>query len=66
MVGFFEEKEGVKSSIRLNSFISLIAGILYIFFATYSHQLDANSIAIFFGLLVAAFTPKLVQKFAEK
>jgi len=65
MVGFFEEKEGVKSSIRLNSFVALLSGIGYVFFATYTNQLDANSLAVFFGLLVGGFAPKVVQKYAE-
>lgn len=65
MVGFFEEKEGIKSSVRLSSFIALIFSIGYVFFATYTNQLDANSLAVFFGLLVAAFAPKVVQKYAE-
>ena len=64
--GFFEEAPGVKSSIRLQSFVALLAGIGISAFAIGTKQLDANVIALVTMFIVGAFTPKVVQKFAEK
>ncbi len=67
MTGFFEEKEGVKSSTRLNSFIllwaliGLDAGLLL-----YTKvPIDANFITFNFLLLIAVFAPKYLHKLAE-
>ncbi|KKK60090.1 hypothetical protein LCGC14_3027840 [marine sediment metagenome] len=69
-VGFFEEKEGVKSSTRLNSFILLFALIgldagwlLYV--EHIQNPIDANFIAFNFLVLIAIFTPKFLHKLAE-
>jgi hypothetical protein len=80
-VGFFYETRTKKSSIRLYSFISLMAGILYAFTliildAIVKLRLDdngnsgvdmlnMNSLVIFLGFLVGAFAPKVISKFAE-
>jgi len=65
-IGFFEESENVKSSMRLYSFIALLAAIAMCFYAMASNQLDANVITTVSMFLIAAFAPKTVQKFAEK
>ena len=65
-VGFFEESEGVKSSTRLYSFITLLFTFVVVLYAVVTVQLDANILAIFYGGLTAGFAPKVVQKFAEK
>ena len=68
--GFFEEKEGVKSSTRLNSFILLFALIgldagwlLYV--EHIQNPIDANFIAFNFLILLCVFTPKYLHKLAE-
>ncbi len=67
MTGFFDEKEGVKSSTRLNSFILLFALIgldagmlLYV-----KAPIDANFITFNFIFLLGVFTPKYLHKLAE-
>ena len=66
-VGFFEEKEGVKSSTRLNSFILLFAligldaGMLFYV----QGAIDQNFIAFNFLVLLCVFTPKYLHKLAE-
>jgi quinol-cytochrome oxidoreductase complex cytochrome b subunit len=64
--GFFEEKEGVKSSTRLFSFILLI---FYCVFTTYwsfsNNKIDSNYIIFSFIILVAVFAPKYLHKLAE-
>jgi len=67
-VGFFEESEGVKSSTRLGSFISLF----FLFgFDILLSQADGFNIDYDFTLfnllwLVAVFVPKYLHKLAEK
>lgn len=65
-VGYFEESPGNKSSMRMNSFIALIAAILLSFFALATKQLDVNVLGLITVFLVGAFAPKAVQKFAER
>ena len=65
-IGYFEEAEGVKSSMRLMCFIALVTGILLSFFIIWQKQLDVNSITLITIWVVAAFAPKAVQKYAEK
>ena len=66
MIGFFEEKQGVKSSTRLNSFILLI---FYCIFTTYwafsNNKIDSNYIIFSFIILIAVFAPKYLHKLAE-
>jgi len=62
--GFFEEKNGVKSSMRLMSFISLIAAMGLAGLTIYTNNQDG--IILTFGFLLGAFAPKAVQKFAEQ
>jgi len=64
-IGFFEEAEGVKSSMRMNCHISLWAGIAIALFSVATNQVDANTIALSTLFIVAAFAPKAIQKFAE-
>jgi hypothetical protein len=63
--GYFEEAPGVKSAMRLQSFISLWIGAGIACFAIGTKQLDVNVIALVTLFIVAAFVPKAVQKFAE-
>lgn len=63
-VGFFEEKKGVYSSMRLMSFISLLAAMGLAGLTIYTNNQDG--IVLSFGFLLGAFAPKAVQKFAEQ
>ena len=64
--GFFEEDNGKISSMRLMSFIALIAAIIFGFLTILLKDVNAtNGIYITFGFLLAAFAPKALQKFAE-
>ena len=60
--GFLEEKEGVKSSMRLFSLLTLIFTFAVIGWQVYAQQVDY---LLCLTLLCAAFAPKLLQKFAE-
>lgn len=64
-VGFFDESEGVKSSMRLMCFISLMIAASISFFSIWTKQLDVNVIAIVVLFVVGAFAPKAIQKYAE-
>ncbi|ELS05161.1 hypothetical protein Xen7305DRAFT_00049030 [Xenococcus sp. PCC 7305] len=67
--GFFCENNGNRSSMRLMSFIALIAAIVF-GAVTIMNSGNTNSntdgIYITFGFLLSAFAPKAVQKFAEE
>lgn len=67
-VGYFEEKSGKKSSMRLMSFASLIMsgifGLITVLLERDGIQ-SVNGIYITFGFLLGAFAPKTIQKFAE-
>ena len=71
-VGFFEEKEGVKSSTRLMSFLLLF--FVFAFDIGYLVgqvqlgkvlQVDMNFITINIVFLIGVFAPKYLQKLAE-
>ena len=62
---FFQDGNGNKSSMRLMSFIALIAGIIFGLITTLSGCTGPEGIYITFGFLLAAFVPNAIQKFAE-
>ena len=67
--GFFSEDNGNKSSMRLMSFVALIAAIIFGGLTILTDSDKSNNtdgIYITFGFLLAAFAPKAVQKFAEE
>jgi len=61
--GFFEEAPGVKSSIRLQMFLTLIFAFLIIGYQVYKK--DGADFELALLLLSAAFVPKVISKFAE-
>ena len=65
--GFFEEKEGVKSSTRLNSFILLffLMGFDAMLTTLDNFAIDANFIGFNFLILLAIFAPKYLHKLVE-
>ncbi len=69
-IGFFQEDNGNKSSMRLMAFTSLLAAIVFGFitikFSLVSQFNPDTGIYITFGFLIAAFAPKTIQKFAEQ
>jgi len=64
-VGFFDESEGIRSSMRMMCFISLMIAAAVTFFSIGTKQLDVNVIAVVVLFVVAAFAPKAIQKYAE-
>lgn len=60
--GYFDEAPGVKSSIRLQMFLTLMFAFAVIGYQVWQAKVDFELAML---LLVAAFTPKVVQKFAE-
>lgn len=65
--GFFEEKQGVKSSTRLFSFILLIAliGFDFALIFTTHFTIDYSFTMFNFLMLIAVFAPKYLHKIAE-
>ena len=65
--GFFEEKEGIKSSTRLNSFILLFFLMAFdtILALTKGFEIDYNFILLNIIFHLAVFTPKYLHKIAE-
>ncbi len=64
-VGFMQEDNGNSSSMRLMSLIALISAITFGGFTLANPEVKDVGINLTFSFLVAAFTPKAVQKFAE-
>lgn len=64
--GYFEEDNGSKSSIRLMSYQSWWAAFVIGLLMAITDNVSDNGLLIFFGFLIGAFAPKLVQKFAEQ
>ena len=68
-VGFLQDDEGHNSSMRLMSLVALIAAIMFGILTMRSNSTQARNTdgtMITFSFLIAAFTPKALQKFAEK
>jgi len=67
MVGFFEEKQGVKSSTRLFSFVILLFLIVFdiLLALTDNFNLEYNFIMFNFLMLIGVFAPKYLHKLAE-
>lgn len=61
-VGFFEEAEGVKSSIRLQMFLTMFFSFFVIGYQVVNQQVD---LVLTIMLLSAAFAPKVISKIAE-
>lgn len=66
--GFFEEDNGSLSSMRLMSFVALVAAILFGALTLTIDTSTNNGTGLYITLmfLVSAFAPKAVQKFAEQ
>ena len=64
-VGFMKEDNGNSSSMRLMSLIALISAIAFGGFTLANPDVKEVGTNLTFSFLVAAFTPKAVQKFAE-
>ena len=64
-VGFMQEDNGNSSSMRLMSLIALISAITFGGITLANPEVKDVGINLTFTFLVAAFTPKAVQKFAE-
>ncbi len=64
-IAFFDENLNTKSSMRLMSFISLLASIC---FGVLTILRDSGDLGIYITMsfLLGAFAPKAIQKFAEK
>lgn len=64
--GFLQEDNGHYSTIRLMSFVALIAAIVFGGYTLTHKEAETAGINITFSFLAAAFGPKVVQKFAEE
>lgn len=65
-VGFFEEKDGIKSMTRLNSFLLLVFFFAFnVLYLTGDGEIDLNFIELDLLLLVGVFVPKVLQKVVE-
>lgn len=69
-VGFFYERPGVKSSMRLMCFLSLLFSFFITYVIVFNH-IDRGTayspleLAIILLCFLSAFAPKAIQKFAE-
>lgn len=64
MSNIFSESDGKLSAVRVNSFIALLCAIGLSVYAIYKGE-SAESMPLIASWLVAAFAPKVVQRFAE-
>lgn len=69
-IGFFEEKEGQQSMMRLLSFLSFLVAVYIAIYSIMTKQpgviIDPTTMTYFGFFMVGAFVPKSVQKFAEE
>jgi hypothetical protein len=63
--GFLTDHQGKPSSMRLMSWVALLAAIGFGFLTLTKPTDESTGIYITFGFLISAFAPKAVQKFAE-
>lgn len=63
--GFFDESPGNKSQNRLMTFASFLASVGIAAIMMLKGDASGNGMLLFYGFLVGAFAPKLIQKFAE-
>jgi len=63
--GFFEEEEGVKSSIRLQMFITMFYSFMVIGYMTVVNENHTPDFLTTITLLIASFAPKLLQNISE-
>jgi hypothetical protein len=68
-IGFFEEKAGEQSMMRLLSFLSFFVAVFIAIYSITTKQpgvaIDVQTMTFFGFFMVGAFVPKAVQKFAE-
>lgn len=64
-IGFLQEDVNTNSSMRLMSFISLIASITIAMITLFNTNLKDVGVQLSYSFLVAAFAPKAIQKYAE-
>jgi hypothetical protein len=62
-IGFFQEDNGNKSSMRLFCFIALVFSLVITIYGLFKQQ---EVFIYVITYLVAAFAPKAIQKFAEQ
>jgi hypothetical protein len=65
MSNYLEDDNGNKSAIRAMSMMALVAAIVFGWLVVSGTGHDGDGIKVTFAFLVAAFAPKVVQKFAE-
>lgn len=65
-VGFFEVSEGNKSSMRLQSFISLWMSFVFAIITILNKASDSTTgLILTISFLTGAFAPKAIQSFSE-
>ena len=65
LIGFFDEGYKKRSSIRLQMFMTLLFAFIIIGYQTYVSEKHVPDFLTMLVLLAAAFTPKVISKFAE-
>ncbi len=64
--GYFQEDNGNKSQMRVMTFLSFLCAGVTGGWVLVRGDAGGNGMVIFLSYLVAAFAPKVVQKFAEQ
>ena len=63
--GFFESKPGVKSSVRLQMFLTMLFTFVVLGYQIVVNENHAPDFMTMITLLTASFTPKLIQNVSE-
>lgn len=65
MANYLEDDNGNKSAIRAMSIMALVAAIVFGWLVVSGNGNNGEGLQVTYAFLVAAFAPKVVQKFAE-
>ena len=63
--GFFESKPGIKSSMRLQMFLTMLFTFVVIGYQVVMNENHIPDFLTMITLLTASFTPKLIQNVSE-
>ncbi|RPI88707.1 MAG: hypothetical protein EHM41_00090 [Chloroflexi bacterium] len=63
--GYMEEAPGVKSFLRMASFTCLLQALIFSWYILIRGDTSGNGMYLTVMFMLAAFAPKVIQKFAE-